>query len=130
MKSTDSVGGELLLTVRQCHLSNNRIIKMRIQPQGDTLQFKNKISLPFVFENNTVFFYKTISSQDIYLVLPYMLLLQADLLLLLVPHHDASVGVADIEVIERGKEATKTLFFSLSIILSCFVVCLDEHTLP
>lgn len=100
MKSTDSVGGKLLLTVRQHHLPNNRIIKMRIQPQGDALIFINKISPPFVFENNTVFLCKTLSSQVIYLVLTYMLLLQPDLLLPHVPDHDVSVGAGDIKVIE------------------------------
>lgn len=70
MKSRDNVRGELLLSVRQDHLSNNRIIKMRIQPQGDAHLFINKIFLLFVFDNNTVCLYKTISSQNIYMVLP------------------------------------------------------------
>lgn len=109
MKATDSMRGELLLTVRQRHLSNNRIIKIRIQPQGDALLFINKISPPFVFDNNTVCLYTAIASQDIYLVLLYMLPLQADLLLLLVSDHDPSVGFSDIEVIEQGKEGTNII---------------------
>lgn len=79
MKSSDSVGGELLQAVRQLHLTNTKMIKMRIQHRGDTLVFINKMSLPFGFRNYTIFFYETISSQDIYLVLP-CILLQADLL--------------------------------------------------
>lgn len=79
MKSSDSVGGELLQIVRRLHLSNKKMIKMRIHPRGDALLFINKMPLPFIFGNCTIFFYKTIFSQDIYLVLP-CILLPADLL--------------------------------------------------
>lgn len=56
MKSSDSVGGELLQTVRQLHLTNTNMIKMRMQHQRDILVFINKMSLPFVFRNYTIFF--------------------------------------------------------------------------
>lgn len=112
MKSSDSVGGEYLQTVRQLHLTYTKMITMRIQPQGDTVLLINKISLPFVFGNYTLFFYETISSQNIYLVFP-CILLQADLLQLLVPHHIVSVGVGDIDVMERGKSHQSCFFISL-----------------